>query len=187
MKKFINDPEYLVDELLEGFAIANSDRVALAGTNLVVRAQPKPEDKVALVTLGGSGHEPALSGFVGKVLILSSALEVPSARWVFAVVLVAGLLSIVAVGRAGSTLFWSTSESESTAGAVPRSAFEPPVILLLVAIAMAMFAGRVVDYATATAAQLVDPHGYIEAVFEAGADLPESEAHGPEHGPEATP
>lgn len=130
---------------------------------------------------------PPLSGFVGKVLILSSALEVPSARWVFAVVLVAGLLSIVAVGRAGSTLFWSTSEGESTAGAVPRSAFAPPVILLLVAIAMAMFAGRVVDYATATAAQLVDPHGYIEAVLEAGADLPESEAHGPEHGPEATP
>jgi hypothetical protein len=45
----------------------------------------------------------------------------------------------------------------------------------------------VVDYATATAAQLVDPHGYIEAVLEAGADLPESEAHGPEHGAEATP
>ena len=69
MTKFINDPENLVDELLEGFVLANANTVALAGSNLVVRAQPKPEDKVALVTLGGSGHEPALSGFVGEGML----------------------------------------------------------------------------------------------------------------------
>lgn len=65
MKKLINDPENLVQELLEGFALANRGKVALSGSNLVVRATPKAADKVALVTLGGSGHEPALSGFVG--------------------------------------------------------------------------------------------------------------------------
>ncbi|MBC8328915.1 MAG: dihydroxyacetone kinase subunit DhaK [Planctomycetes bacterium] len=69
MKKFLNDPGQLVDELLEGFALAHSKTVALAGPNLVVRAQPKAADKVALVTLGGSGHEPALSGFVGPGML----------------------------------------------------------------------------------------------------------------------
>jgi len=65
MKKFLNNPVNLVAELLEGFVLANAAKVKLAGNNLVVRTNPKPTDKVALVTLGGSGHEPALSGFVG--------------------------------------------------------------------------------------------------------------------------
>ncbi|HUT25682.1 MAG TPA: dihydroxyacetone kinase subunit DhaK [Sumerlaeia bacterium] len=69
MKKFINDPDNLVHELLEGFALANSSKVQLAGENLVVRAKPKSQDKVALVTLGGSGHEPALSGYVGEGML----------------------------------------------------------------------------------------------------------------------
>ncbi len=69
MKKFVNAPENLVKELLDGFVLANADKVALAGDGLVVRARPKPESKVAVVTLGGSGHEPALSGYVGEGML----------------------------------------------------------------------------------------------------------------------
>ena len=69
MKKFINDPDDLVSELLSGFALAHADKIKLVGNNLVVRAEPKSQDKVALVTLGGSGHEPALSGYVGEGLL----------------------------------------------------------------------------------------------------------------------
>jgi len=65
MKKFLNNSANVVAELLEGFVLANAGKVKLAGNNLVVRANPKSKDKVALVTLGGSGHEPALSGYVG--------------------------------------------------------------------------------------------------------------------------
>lgn len=69
MKKFINDPENLTAELLEGFAIAYGDKIAVSPNRLVTRATPKPQDKVALVTLGGAGHEPALSGFVGQGML----------------------------------------------------------------------------------------------------------------------
>ncbi len=69
MKKFINDPDNLVSELLEGYALAYPDKIRLTDNGLVVRAQPKPEGKVAMVTLGGSGHEPALSGFVGEGML----------------------------------------------------------------------------------------------------------------------
>ena len=69
MKKFLNDPANLVSELLEGFALAHADRIKVTEKNLVVRANPKAKDKVALVTLGGSGHEPALSGFVGEGML----------------------------------------------------------------------------------------------------------------------
>jgi dihydroxyacetone kinase-like protein len=69
MKKFINRPENIVAELLEGFVLSHPDRVRLAGTNLVARAKPKDPGKVGVVTLGGSGHEPGLSGFVGEGML----------------------------------------------------------------------------------------------------------------------
>lgn len=72
MKKFINNPENLVGELLEGYALAYPKKVKLAGKNIVVRAVPKATGKVGVVTLGGSGHEPGLSGFVGMGLLDAS-------------------------------------------------------------------------------------------------------------------
>ncbi len=72
MKKFINDPKQLVPELLEGFCLAFPRHVKLSGTNTIVRATPKAAGKVRLVTLGGSGHEPGLSGFVGRGMLDAS-------------------------------------------------------------------------------------------------------------------
>jgi dihydroxyacetone kinase-like protein len=68
-KKMINQAENLVNELLEGFTLAYGDKVKLVGENLVARTKRKARGKVALVTLGGSGHEPGLSGFVGRGLL----------------------------------------------------------------------------------------------------------------------
>ena len=64
MIKFINDTADITKELLEGYVMAYADQVKLAAENIVVRVNPKSDDKVAVITLGGSGHEPALSGFV---------------------------------------------------------------------------------------------------------------------------
>ena len=69
MKKFINDPENLTSELLDGYVKAYGNKVALQSEKLVVRANLKDASKVAIVTLGGAGHEPALSGFVGEGML----------------------------------------------------------------------------------------------------------------------
>ena len=85
--KFINDPEQITPELLEGYVLAYPDQVKLGGENIVVRANPKSEDKVAIVTLGGSGHEPALSGFVGEGMldcsVVGDIFAAPNAKLVF--------------------------------------------------------------------------------------------------------
>ena len=73
MKKFVNAPENLTAELLEGFALAFGRKIAVEGKT-VVRAKPKGPDKVAVVTLGGAGHEPALSGFVGEGMLDASVV-----------------------------------------------------------------------------------------------------------------
>ncbi len=73
MKKFINAPDNLTTELLDGFALAFGHKIAL-NEKTVVRANPKSDDKVAVVTLGGAGHEPALSGFVGEGMLDASVV-----------------------------------------------------------------------------------------------------------------
>lgn len=87
MKKFINDPADLAAELMEGFAMAYCDKVKIESGRTVVRAQPKSTDKVAIVTLGGAGHEPALSGFVGEgmldVSVAGDIFAAPAAPKVF--------------------------------------------------------------------------------------------------------
>ncbi|MDR2570458.1 MAG: dihydroxyacetone kinase subunit DhaK [Oscillospiraceae bacterium] len=69
MKKFINCQENLSKELHEGFAAAHSDLVTLKPGNIVVNKKLESADRVTIVTLGGAGHEPALSGFVGEGMV----------------------------------------------------------------------------------------------------------------------
>ncbi|MEG1475179.1 MAG: dihydroxyacetone kinase subunit DhaK [Longicatena sp.] len=69
MKKFINKPEDLTKELLEGLALAHSDVVDVLPNGLVVSKALKDADRVTVVTLGGTGHEPAIEGFVGDGMV----------------------------------------------------------------------------------------------------------------------
>ncbi len=74
MKKFMNDPQRLTNELLEGYAMCYPNKIKLVSEKIVVRANPKSKDKVAIITLGGAGHEPALSGFVGEGMLDASVV-----------------------------------------------------------------------------------------------------------------
>ncbi|SFJ15477.1 dihydroxyacetone kinase subunit DhaK [Thermoflavimicrobium dichotomicum] len=69
MKKLINHPEYVVQEMIEGMALAHPQIVKkLPDTHVLVRADLSKE-KVALVSGGGSGHEPSHGGFVGTGML----------------------------------------------------------------------------------------------------------------------
>ena len=70
MKKFINHIDTLLDESLEGFAKAHSDIIELnPQPTFVSRNTATPENKVTLISGGGSGHEPLHTGFVGKGML----------------------------------------------------------------------------------------------------------------------
>ena len=69
MKKFINKPEQVEDQMVMGIVKAYPQYVKKAGEgNVLVRSQKK-EGKVALISGGGSGHEPAHAGFVGTGML----------------------------------------------------------------------------------------------------------------------
>ena len=70
MKKLINRPEDVVREELEGIAAAHSDRVRVSlDPYYVMRTDAPVQGKVAVVSGGGSGHEPMHGGFVGMGML----------------------------------------------------------------------------------------------------------------------
>ena len=69
MQKFINNPDTLTTEMLQGLALAHSELVSLELGKLVVNKKLAEADRVTVVALGGSGYEPALSGFVGEGML----------------------------------------------------------------------------------------------------------------------
>jgi phosphoenolpyruvate---glycerone phosphotransferase subunit DhaK len=70
MKKFLNDPADLVKESLAGLAAAHHDLLRYdPQAQIVVRADAPVQGKVALISGGGSGHEPLHGGFVGRGML----------------------------------------------------------------------------------------------------------------------
>ena len=69
MKKLINAPETVLAEALDGFAAAHADIVSLGEERKFVRRARLTPGKVALISGGGSGHEPLHAGFVGRGML----------------------------------------------------------------------------------------------------------------------
>jgi dihydroxyacetone kinase len=92
MKKFINRPENVVEEMLRGLVVLHPGCVRLPGHKVLIRADAGQgrQQQVAVLSGGGSGHEPAHAGYIG-VGMLSAAVagEVftsPSSDSVFAAI-----------------------------------------------------------------------------------------------------
>ncbi|MFI5123068.1 MAG: dihydroxyacetone kinase subunit DhaK [Vicinamibacteria bacterium] len=70
MKKFLNDPDEIVEESVAGLAAAHGDLLRYdAEARIIVRSDAPVADKVGLVSGGGSGHEPLHGGFVGPGML----------------------------------------------------------------------------------------------------------------------
>jgi dihydroxyacetone kinase-like protein len=69
MKKIINNPEQVVEEMLQGMVKAHPEYIKRVDGFDVVARTIKPVSKVALISGGGSGHEPSHGGFVGTGML----------------------------------------------------------------------------------------------------------------------
>lgn len=124
---------------------------------------------------------PPLSGFVGKLMVLNAAFDGSSAAWVWTVVLVSSLISVVGFARAGSVLFWKAQADSAPVPEVGRAA--PSALsyvavggLLALLVAHTVFAGRMYDYASATSAQLFAPDDYIATVLDTPGKLSDAKS-----------
>lgn len=74
MKKLINDPDEVVDEMLNGMVASYPDRLRrLPKTQVLVRENVPIDGKVGVVSGGGSGHEPTHTGYIGEGMLDGAA------------------------------------------------------------------------------------------------------------------
>ncbi|MFH8251136.1 dihydroxyacetone kinase family protein [Microbacterium sp. B2969] len=73
-KKIINDPRDVVEEYILGLVRGTEHLARLDGWPVIVRASAKSPDRVAIVSGGGSGHEPAHAGYVGSGMLDAAVL-----------------------------------------------------------------------------------------------------------------
>ena len=113
---------------------------------------------------------PPLSGFVGKLLILDATRDMADVWLIWGAVLATSLVAVLGFAQAGSVVFWKVDARAPVAQAPPQRAL--PLVatfgLLAGIVALAVFAGPVMRYLEATAAQLHAPAGYIAAVLGQG-------------------
>ncbi|WP_404420118.1 monovalent cation/H+ antiporter subunit D [Marinospirillum sp.] len=111
---------------------------------------------------------PPFSGFVGKVLLLQAAATTTEMAWMWPALLLSGLASLVALSRAGTTLFWRVSGSNPTskpAGALQLSGIW---LLLLASPLMVVFGSGITDYTQEAATQLFDAQQTLEFILGSG-------------------
>jgi dihydroxyacetone kinase len=67
MKKFLNRPENAVEQMLQGLALLSPGVMRLPGRKVMFRADAEQvrDRQVAVISGGGSGHEPAHAGYIG--------------------------------------------------------------------------------------------------------------------------
>ncbi len=133
--------------------------------------QPVMLGLAMLLAAASAAGLPPLPGFIGKAMLLEAAAAHPWMGLVFAVVLGAGLLTIVGLARAGSILFWHVRDdlpacTMSGGSARLQSA---TALLLAMTVAMSVFAGPLQRYTLAAAEQLGDRAAYGRAVLGEGA------------------
>jgi multicomponent K+:H+ antiporter subunit D len=196
---------YIVHSTLAAGALFLITDLARAGrANLDLTAQPPVAGGpltaamffVAAIAMAGL---PPLSGFVGKLLILDAGIDTPQVVWIWAVILISSLISMVGFARAGSIVFWksrSIALPEDAEPAAAPSALSYAAVggLLGLLVVHTVMAGPIYSYSEATATQLFAPQPYIDRVLDTKGKLTrpkpagyddekEAGGHGDSHSP----
>lgn len=88
MKKFINNPDNVVDESVKGYLAAYPEYIKkLEGVRVLIRKKDPDFNKVGVITGGGSGHKPAFVGYIGEGLCdgvaVGEIFSSPPADWIY--------------------------------------------------------------------------------------------------------
>lgn len=107
---------------------------------------------------------PPLSGSIGKALLLQAAAP-DQQPWLWAILLINGLVSIMALGRTGSSIFWRSSSGEVTPVTMGPLRATAITLLLGASPLLVILGGPIAEFTQATATQLADHEAYIRAIL----------------------
>ena len=151
-----------------------------AGAKLVPDQPVQQQTLLGLLFMGAAvaiAGLPPLSGFFAKVMMLMHVQDSPGSVWIWAFILFGGFFGLIALGRAGSIIFWKTLPVKNfdpvkDAGTQPARlpVFGPVYVLpaaalLAISPLLVIFGKPMAQFADTVAAELVEPVLYIEAVL----------------------
>jgi len=142
-----------------------------AGTRLVKGRPLRQGGWLAVLFFAGAiavAGMPPLSGAIGKALLLAAA-EGMERAWLWPILLLSGLAAIIALSRAGSTLFWR-STGEADGQRLAHRQWFGVAWLMAAAPLLVVLAGPLVNYTDATAAQLASPESLTRALLNTEGD-----------------
>ena len=135
-------------------------------------------DRFKMMVLSGSlffayaiaaSSMPPFSGFIGKMMILSSALSSPWVVLIFTVVLVTGLGIIISLTRTGTVLFYHTkNEEEPIESSLDISIFYPIMYLFSISVLLVIFANPITGFTEQVSTMIFDSQSYISKVLVGG-------------------
>lgn len=172
---------FLLIELVQRLRAPGADLLAVTAEAFGLDREEEPEEDVgvaipATMALLGLSFAacalviaglPPLPGFVAKFALLAALLApdpIGTAAWtLLALIIVSGLASLIALGRAGVRIFWGAEER--IAARVRVIEIAPVALLLALCLALTVAAGPAIQYLQEAALALHAPHGYIDTVL----------------------
>jgi multicomponent K+:H+ antiporter subunit D len=115
---------------------------------------------------------PPFSGFLSKLVILQAAGAADERVWVWSLILVSSLMTIIALSRAGTTLFWRCTPSHGSDDTPDISKWQlfSALLLLVASPVLALFGAHIIDFTNNAAAQLHDVQSLLDVMqLEGGA------------------
>jgi multicomponent K+:H+ antiporter subunit D len=117
---------------------------------------------VAIAVIG----MPPLSGFIGKIMLLQAAHSVAEIAWVWPTLLISSLGALIALSRAGTTLFWRHSGSANSETPAIHIGQRIAIIMLLgMSVAMSLWGGLFTELSASAASFLHDPAQSVHALL----------------------
>lgn len=150
-----------------------ADRIAQCRGTAADAFQPGPRPQAPwlaisfFLTAAGTAGLPPFAGFIGKLMLLQAVRDSGQAATIWAVLLAAGLVVMVALAKNGGRLFWERGAAQPAAIDQPAGWRRATAVAVLVApvLLLALAADPISGYATRTAAQLHDPQAYVVAIL----------------------
>ena len=109
---------------------------------------------------------PPLSGFIGKVLVLQSAVAVSEQVWMWSAILLSSLLALIAFSRAGTALFWHQSGSKPGTERAHPMQWAAIAILLAAAPLLTLFAGPATEYTDRAAQDVLNSNVFVQQIID---------------------
>ena len=152
--------------LISGWFLRQRRTTNLSALGALYRTQPGVA-ALAIVPVFSLAGVPPLSGFIGKLAVITAALD-GGHYWVAGIALIVSLLTLLSMGRLWEAAFWKPVTADSPVRSLGTAIVAPVAVLVVLTLGLSVAAEPAFDVSKRAAEQLLNSGEYVRAVFGGG-------------------